>query len=48
MDILQKQTNNNYIIETGYCHPNHAIKTTVNWEPKVDCRIFASFDQTPE
>ena len=27
-------------LERGYCPPNHAIKSTVIWEPENHCRIF--------
>ena len=27
-------------IERGYCHPNHAIKATVIWEPENHCPIY--------
>ena len=27
-------------LERGYCPPNHAVETTVIWEPKNHCRIF--------
>ena len=27
-------------LERGHCPPNHAIKTTVTWEPENHCRIF--------
>ena len=27
-------------LERGHCPPNHAIKTTVIWDPENHCRIF--------